>query len=170
MSEWRYIYIGSDLESEKQFVWKRVQKVKKAFMSQGIGTRGVRTSPLAMTKLYWTICIPRMTHGLEVLPPNKNSVEIMEQAHESMVKMRGLPPQTANEACLAPLGWWCLSTHFDYLKLLFLWRILLFLSRLYTNEWQWWGCAVIGIAQMTLNIWVHWSKLLVCSSSMENLT
>jgi hypothetical protein len=121
------IFIGDDLELEKQFIKKRIQKARKAyFMSQNIGSRSVPITPIAMSKLYWSVCIPSMTHGLEVSPLNSGSVDLMEQAHGSMAKMsQGLPQQTANVACLAPLGWRCLGTHIEYLKLMFLWRILL---------------------------------------------
>ena len=66
------------------------------------------------------------THSLAVLPHNKSAIEIMAQAHGSMVTMaQGFQPQIANVICLAPLGWRWLPTYLDYLTWPFLWRILL---------------------------------------------
>ena len=121
------VFIGLDMDQEKKYIQKRIQKARQAFfMSQAIGSRSCPMSPVAMSKLYWTVCIPRMTYGLEVLPLHNSSVENMELAHGSMAKMtQRLPAQTVNASCLAPLGWRSLSTHLDYIKLMFLWRLLL---------------------------------------------
>ena len=120
------IFLGDSRDDERMYVEKRVLKAKQAyFMSVSLGSRSVPVSPLTMSKLYWTICIPRMLYGMEIVPLSSNSIEMMEQAHNSMAKMtQGLPNQTANVSCLAPLGWRTIETHLDYLKVMFLWRIL----------------------------------------------
>ena len=67
-----------------------------------------------------------MTHGLEILPLNKTSQSMLEQAHGSMAKMvQGQSKQTANVVPVATLGWRSMESHLDYIKLLFLWRLLL---------------------------------------------
>ena len=121
------IYIGYDRESEQQFIKNRIQKGRKAFFAaQGIGSRTVPLPPMSASKVYWSVCVPRMLHGLEIMPLSTPNLEQLEQAHHSMAKMvQGLPPQTANVASLAPLGWRSISSHIDFLKMLFLWRILL---------------------------------------------
>ena len=120
------IHIGHSTEGERQFVDKRIHKAKAAFfMSQSLGTRKIPMTPVVMTKLYWSICVPRLTHGLEIVPLSPGSVDMLEQAHTSMAKWtQRLPAQTANVACLATMGWRCMESHLDYLKLLFLWRVL----------------------------------------------
>lgn len=120
------IYIGHSTEGERKFLDKRIQKAKSAFfMSQSLGTKRVPVTPVVMTKLYWSVCIPRLTHGLEIVPISTGSVDMLEQAHSNMAKWtQRLPAQTANVACLAPLGWKCIESHLDYMKLLFLWRVL----------------------------------------------
>jgi hypothetical protein len=121
------IYIGQDKEMEHSFVAKRIYKAKKAFFAaQSIGTKSVPIQPVTMSRLYWTICVPRMVHGLEILPISDSSLDELEQAHGSMAKIaQGLPAQTANVAVLATLGWRSMATHIDLLKLLFMWRLLL---------------------------------------------
>jgi hypothetical protein len=121
------IYIGQDKGLENEFVRQRINRARKAFFaSQNIGSRSTPVSPVVMTKLYWSSCVPIMTHGLEVLPLTDTAVEALEQAHSNMAKLiQGVPKQTANVTCLSTLGWRSIESHIDILKLLFLWRILL---------------------------------------------
>ena len=120
------ILIGNSNEMEQCFIKTRAQKARIAFFrAQSLGSRSVPLTPQAMSSLYWSVSVPRMVHGLEILPLRPSSIDILEQAHCGMAKMaQGLPQQTANVGCLATLGWKSISGHIDYLKLMFLWRIL----------------------------------------------
>jgi hypothetical protein len=125
------VHMGVPLSSDKQYesayIQDRINSAKRAFYAvQGLGNQHVPVTPVVASKLYWAVCIPRMTHGLEVATLSDNSVEKLEQAHGQMAKsIQGLPLQTSNAACLAPLGWTSMETYLDILKLLFIWRLLL---------------------------------------------
>ena len=120
------LYNGSK-DIEASFVKSRINKTKKAFFSvQGIGSRSMPIPSAVMSKVYWSKCMPILTHGVELMSLSDKSIGSMEQAHGEMAKMaQGLPSQAANVSCLATLGWKCLSTYIDTLRLLFLWRLLL---------------------------------------------
>ena len=74
-----------------------------------------------------------MTYGLEMLTLNGASIQCLEQAHGSVAKsIQGLPKQTINAACIAPLGWISMEAFLDLTKMLFLWKVLcLPISNLY---------------------------------------
>ena len=121
------IFLGQSKELEEDFVHKRISKAKKAFFAaQSIGSSSHPTSPKVLSKLYWSNCMSRMAHGLEILSLNHSSLQSLEQEHGSMAKMaQGQSKQTANVAPTATLGWRSFECHLDLAKMLFLWRILL---------------------------------------------
>ena len=104
----------------------RIDKGEKAYFAvQGLGNRRLPVTPVVSSKLYWSVCVPRMMHGLEVTDLQVCDLNKLEQAHGKMAKMiQGLPTQTPNSICIAPLGWISLEAYLDKMKLLFLWRIL----------------------------------------------
>ena len=121
------ILLSDDKECETRYIKQRIHMGRKAFFAaQSIGSRSIPVSPIVLTKLYWSNCVSSMVHGLEILPLNDTSYQMLEQAHGAMAKMvQGQSKQTANVAPLATLGWRCMNCHLDILKLLFLWRLLL---------------------------------------------
>jgi hypothetical protein len=121
------VSLSSHRRYESAYIQDRIDSGHRAFYSvQGLGNQRIPVTPVVASKLYWAICIPRMTYGLEVATLADRSVRKLEQAHGQMAKViQGLPPQTSNAACLAPLGWKSMEVYMDSLKLLFLWRLLL---------------------------------------------
>ena len=105
----------------------RVDKGQKAFFSvQGLGNTRLPVTPVILSKLYWTVCVPKMMYGLEVSQVKDSDMNKLEQAHGRMAKhIQGLPKQTANCVCIVPLGWLSIEAYLDKMKLLFLWRLLL---------------------------------------------
>ena len=52
--------------------------------------------PLVLSKLYWSISIPQMTYGLEMLPSKENSFKTLEGTHTSIANIiQGLPVNAA---------------------------------------------------------------------------
>jgi hypothetical protein len=99
--------------------------IRTFYALQSIGSRAVPLTPKVTSKLYWSVCIPRMVYGMEVLDGDDAVISVMEKAHRTMAKItQGLPTNTANAACLATLGWRTIAAHVDALKMMFLWRIL----------------------------------------------
>ena len=92
---------------------------------RGIGSARVPVGVCAMSKLYWTMCVPILTYGCEVLPLRGNCRNILESAHWDMGKtIQHIPKQTPNPCVLRQIGWTNINGHVDMLKLTFLWRIL----------------------------------------------
>ena len=90
-----------------------------------IGGRSNPIPPTVASKLYWSMIIPRLTYGLELVELSSNSIRALEKAHLGMAKsIQKLPPNTANIAVLPTLGWWSLSSHLAYKRLMMLWQIL----------------------------------------------
>ena len=120
------IILSSSKECELSFIKDKIKKARNAFFAvQGLGNRRLPTTPKVASKLYWSISIPILSHGLEIIEITKPIMQSLEQAHGEMAKMmQGLPTQTANFTCLAPLGWISLESFIDKLKILFLWRLL----------------------------------------------
>ena len=63
---------------EVDFVKQRTDKARKTFFAvESIGSRAYPASPLVKSKLYWSKCMTRMIHGLEILPLSNPSVAMM---------------------------------------------------------------------------------------------
>ena len=110
---------------EYEFVEDKISSGKRAYYAvQGIGSNSVPITPQVGSKLYWSLSVPRMTYGMEILHMSPKSMDALEVAHTSIAKqVQGLPKQTA-KVCIATLGWQSLESYIDLKKLVFLWRIL----------------------------------------------
>ena len=95
------------------------------FAARGLGSLRVPVPPKVMSKLYWSVAIPRMTYGLEVVPMDTKGLADMEHAHRQHAKIiQGLPMNSPKPAPLATVGWLTIGAYVAILKLCFLWRIL----------------------------------------------
>ena len=75
--------------------------------------------------LYWTIAVPRLTYGLELIDLPGPAIQTLETVHGRVAKtIQGLPRQTVNCGCLAPLGWLSMESFLDYMQMIMFWRIL----------------------------------------------
>ena len=92
---------------------------------KGIGSSRVPLSTKACSKLYWSVAMPTVTYGLEVTEIPEIAFKKLEDAHWSIAKqIQHLPAQTSNPAVLPQLGWMTIEGHVDYIRLMFLWRLL----------------------------------------------
>ena len=121
------ILLSHDRDLENEFIRQRVDKARRVFFAaESIGSRMYPSSPVVLTKLYWTNCITSMVHGLEVCTLNRSSMDTLEQGHGEIAKLvQGQGKHVANVIPTATLGWKSLECHIDFLKMTFLWRILL---------------------------------------------
>ena len=110
---------------EVDFVKQRTDKARKTFFAvESIGSRAYPASPLVKSKLYWSKCMTRMIHGLEILPLSNPSVAMMAKWHGAMAKLvHGQSKQTTNVTPTATLGWHSLECHITLITMLFLWQI-----------------------------------------------
>ena len=71
-------------------------------------------------------CLPKLMYGMEVMNVSEKSLEALELFHINMSKhIQGLPKQCANAGSISTVGWKKLEIHIDFIRLLFLWRILM---------------------------------------------
>jgi hypothetical protein len=113
-------------KDESKYIIEKVCEAKRSFIAaKGLGNNCVPLSTTISSKLYWSICVPIVTYGMEISIISNECMNILEDMHWSVAKqIQNLPPQTPNPAVLPQLGWLSIGGHIDYLKLLFIWRIL----------------------------------------------
>ena len=105
---------------------EHLAKCRRAFYSV-VGSNLFKTmlSPVALSKIYWSVVIPRLLSGAEVKFYSDTEIERYEHFHRSFAKdIQQLPVNTPNPAALAPLGWRSIRSQIDYIKLMFIQRIL----------------------------------------------
>ena len=110
----------------KEVCAKRIGKGKQAlYAGLGLGSRSVRTSPNTLSRVYWSISIPKMLYGVEVTPLSDEDVSDLEQAHrQNAIMVQGLPTTVPKPAPLALLGWQTIESFIAYLKIMFMIRTL----------------------------------------------
>ena len=110
-----------------RLIEERIDKGQKAYFAvQGLGNKRLPVTPVVASKIYWSVCVPKIMHGLEICKVKDSDLGKLEQSHGKIAKqIQGLPKQTPNSACIVPLGWLSLEAYIDKMKLLFLWRLLL---------------------------------------------
>jgi len=121
------VSISSTTASFHEFVRDRCSSGKRAFFAiHGIGSKSCPVIPTIGSKLYWSISIPRMTYGLEIVDLDRTSIAKLESTHSDIAKqLQGLPKQAVSSGCIASLGWVSVETYIQLMQLLFIWRILL---------------------------------------------
>ena len=96
------------------------------YATQSLGSNVVPVTPVTGTKLYWDVCVPKLCYGIEVMEVCNETMINVEQFHFGAAKhIQGLPSNRANYGAIVTAGWMTLSAHFDAIRLLFLWRLLL---------------------------------------------
>ena len=96
------------------------------FAMQSLGSHRVPVTPVSSNKLYWQVCIPKLCYGLEGIDISDKCMDSLEQFHIDMSKhQQGLPKQCSNVGSLGTMGWKKLETYIDFMRLMFLWRLLL---------------------------------------------
>ena len=124
-------HLGIPLSPSKStldtYICGLVSKGRRCFYaSLSLGNRFNPVPPLILSRLYWSIVIPSMTYGLELVNLSHGAEWALEAAHLSMARViQGLPTQTSRPAILAPLGWWSIHALLAYRRMVLLWRVLL---------------------------------------------
>jgi exonuclease III len=128
MSE--YTHVGVNIATKQVTdlcqVKKRIELSKRAMYSL-VGCSLYKTclSPLALSKLYWSVVIPKLLGNAEVRYISDTEMVEYEKFHRSVAQdIQHLPKSAPNPSVLALLGWRDLMSYLDYVKLMFLYRIL----------------------------------------------
>ena len=98
---------------------------KMIFAARGIGSASIPVTPSVLSKLYWSVIIPKLIYGLEVSSIDEKVMMELESAHKRYSKIvQNLPSNTPAPSTLATVGWLSMRSYIDMGKLLFLWQIL----------------------------------------------
>jgi hypothetical protein len=107
-------------------VKERIQQCKNTgYAIQAIGSHNVPVTPKTSSKIYWSVCMPKLCYGTEVIDISENASLNMENYHCNMAKhSQNLSSQCSNSGSLATVGWNSVRSHCNFLKLIFLWQLL----------------------------------------------
>ena len=105
---------------------EKIQHCKTVgYAVQALGSYTTPVTPKTHSKVYWSVCIPKLCYGTEILDVNDNTINNMESFHCGMAKQaQNLPKQCSNPGSLATLGWKNVRAHCNFLKLIFIWQLL----------------------------------------------
>ena len=94
-------------------------------------THGTSTTS---SKIYWSVCMPKLCYGPEVMDVSTNVISNME-AYKCLAKhSQNLPEQCSDPDNLATLGWKSIREHCNFLNFIFLWQSLSF-SFVFINKY-----------------------------------
>ena len=96
--------------------------------ARGMGSRRIPVNPIVLSRIYWSVSIPRMLFGIEVVPISDDDCQELEKAHRANAKMiMNVPKSVPNPAVYPTLGWLSMESYIDQIKILFLWKIAVIL-------------------------------------------
>ena len=104
----------------------RAGKVRTVLSSaQGLGDCLINVPPLSMSKIYWSVGVPKLTYGLDVTHIDDRCMDKLENIHRQNAKLvQSLPSNVHTPAPLATIGWISMFAHVAVLKIMFLCRTL----------------------------------------------
>ena len=125
-----YVHVGIKLINNGIIpnidIKKKIQACKRAFFSI-IGTSLSKTtlSPIALSTLYWSVVVPKLLSGVESRVFSENELTEYGKFHKKMAKdIQQLPGSTPDPVVFSMLGWKSLDTYIEYMKIMFVHRIL----------------------------------------------
>ena len=103
----------------------RISRGRRAFWKVcNINPPQSPVSPKILSKLYWSICIPSMLYGCEVMVLNDTVMEKFDYFHRSAGRViQRLSENSAKVMHISSLGWWSLHGYISKLKLMFLYKL-----------------------------------------------
>ena len=113
-------------QNEVEYIKSRITSCKSVcYGVQSLGSYSTPVSPIVASKLYKSVCIPKLCYGVEVMDIETDTLSCMEQFHSSSSKIfQGLPIQSASVGSVWNIGWLSIESIIDIMRLMFLWRIL----------------------------------------------
>ena len=77
-------------------------------------------SPIAISKVYWSVVIPKLLANAEVRYFSEMEISEYEKFHRNVAKdIQHHPQAAANPSALVLLGWTDIATDIDVIKLMF---------------------------------------------------
>ena len=91
-----------------------------------MGSEYLPVSTKIQSNVYWSVAIPTITFGCEVMEINDGIVENLENGHRYIARrIQKLPDQTPKPTILMLLGWCKIESVIDKLRMIFLWNLML---------------------------------------------
>ena len=120
------VKLCTDRASARQAIEKRIGASRAVlYAARGMGSAQVPVPPTVLSKVYWSVAIPKMTYGLEICPLVSSDINDLESAHCANAKIvQWAPQKLPNPAPLATLGWLSLGSYLDVQRMMFMWRTL----------------------------------------------
>ena len=118
------VMLCTDKKSECIAFEERVGSAKSVLMAaRGMGNDFAPMAPSILSKLYWSMCIPKLVYGLEVTNVDDENICLLETAHRINAKnIQGIPLTIPTPAPLATLGWLSITSYVDIQRIMFLIR------------------------------------------------
>jgi len=112
--------------AELEMVTERIKTAKRMYyMVEGTSGSAGFLTPLTLSRIYQSVCIPKLCYGAEVWTPSERSLHEMEKAHSQMGRrIQGLPATASDPVSHATLGWQTVGGIFDIAKLMWVLRLL----------------------------------------------
>ena len=101
------VSLTNDTVTQKNIVSQRIGAGRKVlYAAKGLGSAMAPVTPAVLSKIYWSVAVPKMVYGLDVTPVNDACMAELESAHRQHAKVaQGIPDNIPRPAPLAILGW-----------------------------------------------------------------
>ena len=92
--------------------------------ARGMGSKRIPVNPVVLSRVYWSVSVPRMLFGIEVIPLSDSDCQELEKAHRQNAKIiMNVPQSVPNPSVYSTLGWLSMESYIDQMKILFLWKV-----------------------------------------------
>ena len=90
-----------------KYMKQRVEKCDKpGYAIMSIGSRTAPMIPMSASNLYWSVCVPKLTYGCQVMDLPDEALDTVESYHARMAKVfLCLPDSACNRGAVASMGW-----------------------------------------------------------------
>ena len=118
------VTLCTDKKSEVFAIEERIGSANSVLMAaRGMGSKFSPVVPSILSKLYWSMCVPKLVYGFEVTNLDDNNLCLLETAHRINAKnIQNVPLNVATPAPLATMGWLCIKSYIDMQRIMFLIR------------------------------------------------
>ena len=128
VTAWKHVGVTltTSTAEHKLTLQKRIAKAKeKVLASRGIGGQSLPAPVVVTSHLYWSVCIPSLTYGFDVLPLSESDLCELESAHRQNCKIvQNVSKNVSTPAPLATVGWLSIKSYIMMCKIMYLLRLL----------------------------------------------
>ena len=125
---WKHvgIVLTSERTEHKKALTERINTARsKLLASKGLGSHNIPVPVCVMNKLYWSVVVPSLTYGFDVLPLDDSDMAELECAHRKNAKIvSNVSFQVSTPSPLAPIGWMSMKGFIMMNRILFMFRLL----------------------------------------------